>query len=267
MPNISIAQLRNKKLAGERFAVLTAYDATFARLAATAGIEAILVGDSLGMVLQGHSSTLPVTVADMAYHVAAVARGNSLADNGALIIGDLPFGAYSTPAQTMENAAALMRAGSHVVKLEGGQWLAESIHMLTERGIPVCGHLGLTPQSVNVFGGFKVQGRQAEQAQQILDDAKTLEAAGASLLVLECVPQALGAQITQALGIPVIGIGAGPQTDAQVLVLHDMLGLSARAPRFVRNFMEGANSVQAAIESYRNAVLNREFPAQDHSFD
>jgi 3-methyl-2-oxobutanoate hydroxymethyltransferase len=218
-------------------------------------------------VLQGHSSTLPVTVADMAYHVAAVARGNSLADNGALIIGDLPFGAYSTPAQTMENAAALMRAGSHVVKLEGGQWLAESIHMLTERGIPVCGHLGLTPQSVNVFGGFKVQGRQAEQAQQILDDAKTLEAAGASLLVLECVPQALGAQITQALGIPVIGIGAGPQTDAQVLVLHDMLGLSARAPRFVRNFMEGANSVQAAIESYRNAVLNREFPAQDHSFD
>jgi 3-methyl-2-oxobutanoate hydroxymethyltransferase len=267
MPNISIAQLRSKKVAGERFAVLTAYDATFARLVAEAGIEAILVGDSLGMVLQGHASTLPVTVADMAYHVAAVARGNSFGNNGALIIGDLPFGAYSTPAQTMENAATLMRAGSHVVKVEGGQWLAESIHMLTERGIPVCGHLGLTPQSVNVFGGFKVQGRQAEQARQILEDAKALEAAGASLLVLECVPQALGAQITQAVGIPVIGIGAGPHTDAQVLVLPDMLGLTARAPRFVRNFMEGANSVQAALESYRNAVLSGEFPAQGHSFD
>jgi 3-methyl-2-oxobutanoate hydroxymethyltransferase len=267
MPNISIAQLRNKKLAGERFAVLTAYDATFARLVSEAGIEAILVGDSLGMVLQGHTSTLPVTVADMAYHVAAVARGNSRVDNGALIIGDLPFGAYSTPEQTMENAATLMRAGSHVVKVEGGQWLAESIRMLTERGIPVCGHLGLTPQSVHVFGGFKVQGRQAEQARQIIEDAKALEAAGASLLVLECVPQALGAQVTKAVGIPVIGIGAGPHTDAQVLVLPDMLGLTARAPKFVRNFMEGANSVQAAFSSYRNAVLSGEFPAQDHSFD
>jgi 3-methyl-2-oxobutanoate hydroxymethyltransferase len=247
--------------------VLTAYDATFARVAAEAGIEAILVGDSLGMVLQGHASTLPVTVADMAYHVAAVARGNSQGDNGALIIGDLPFGAYSTPAQTLDNAAVLMRAGSHVVKVEGGQWLAESIRMMTERGIPVCAHLGLTPQSVNVFGGFKVQGRQAEQAQQILEDAKAVEAAGASLLVLECVPQALGAEVTRALGIPVIGIGAGPQTDAQVLVLHDMLGLTPRAPRFVRDFMQGANSVQAAIESYRKAVLNGEFPAQEHSFD
>jgi 3-methyl-2-oxobutanoate hydroxymethyltransferase len=267
MPNISIAQLRNKKLAGERFAVLTAYDATFARLVAAAGVEAILVGDSLGMVLQGHTSTLPVTVADMAYHVAAVARGNALVDKGALIIGDLPFGAYSTPGQTMENAATLMRAGSHVVKVEGGQWLAESIRMLTERGIPVCGHLGLTPQSVNVFGGFKVQGRQAEQARQILEDAKALEAAGAALLVLECVPKALAAEITQVVGIPVIGIGAGPHTDAQVLVLPDMLGLTARAPRFVRNFMEGSNSVQAALESYRNAVLSGEFPTQDHSFD
>jgi 3-methyl-2-oxobutanoate hydroxymethyltransferase len=263
MPNISISQLRNKKLAGEKFAVLTAYDATFARLVGEAGIEAILVGDSLGMVLQGHTSTLPVTVADMAYHVAAVARGNA----GALIIGDLPFGGYSTPEQTVESAVALMRAGSHVVKLEGGSWVAESVRLLTERGIPVCGHLGLTPQSVNVFGGFKVQGRQAEQAQRILDDALALEAAGLALLVLECVPQALGAQVAKALTIPVIGIGAGPHTDAQVLVLHDMLGLSARAPKFVRNFMLGANSVQAALESYRNAVLSGEFPTQDHSFD
>jgi 3-methyl-2-oxobutanoate hydroxymethyltransferase len=263
MPNISIAQLRNKKLAGERFAVLTAYDASFARVISEAGVEAILVGDSLGMVLQGHSSTLPVSVADMAYHVAAVARGN----NGALIIADLPFGAYSTPVQTLDNAAKLMQAGGHVVKVEGGQWLAESIHMMTERGIPVCAHLGLTPQSVNVFGGFKVQGRQAEQARQIVEDAKAIEAAGAGLLVLECVPQALGAEISKTLSIPVIGIGAGPHTDAQVLVLHDMLGLTARAPKFVRNFMIGANSVQAAVANYRAAVLSGEFPSQDHSFD
>ena len=267
MPNITVAQLRNKKLAGERFAVLTAYDATFARVVAEAEVEVILVGDSLGMVLQGHSSTLPVTVADMAYHVAAVARGNSLVGNGALIIGDLPFGAYSTPAQALDNAATLMRAGSHVVKVEGGQWLVESIRMMVERGIPVCAHLGLTPQSVNVFGGFKVQGRQAEQARQIIEDAKAAEAAGASLLVLECVPQALGAQVTQAVGIPVIGIGAGPHTDAQVLVLPDMLGLTARAPKFVRNFMQGANSVQDAVARYRNAVLSGEFPSKDHSFD
>lgn len=263
MPNISIAQLRNKKLAGERFAVLTAYDASFARVISEAGVEVILVGDSLGMVLQGHASTLPVTVADMAYHVAAVARGN----NGSLIVADLPFGAYSTPAQTLDNAAKLMQAGGHVVKVEGGQWLAESIHMMTERGIPVCAHLGLTPQSVNVLGGFKVQGRQAEQARQIVEDAKAIEAAGAGLLVLECVPQALGAEISRTLSIPVIGIGAGPHTDAQVLVLHDMLGLTARAPKFVRNFMAGANSVQAAVANYRAAVLSGEFPSQDHSFD
>ncbi len=263
MPNISITQLRNKKLAGEKFAVLTAYDATFARLVAEAGVEVILVGDSLGMVLQGHNSTLPVTLDEMAYHVAAVASGN----NGALVIADLPFGSYSTPTQTLDSAARLMRVGSHAVKLEGGRWLEESIHLLTERGIPVCAHLGLTPQSVNIFGGYKVQGRQPDQAQRILEDAKALEAAGASLLVLECVPQTLGAQLTQALAMPVIGIGAGPQTDAQVLVLHDMLGLSARAPKFVRNFMQGANSVQEALANYRSAVLNGQFPAAEHSFD
>jgi 3-methyl-2-oxobutanoate hydroxymethyltransferase len=263
MPNISITQLRNKKIAGERFAVLTAYDATFARLVSDAGVEVILVGDSLGMVLQGHDSTLPVTLADMAYHVAAVARGNS----DALVIADLPFGSYSTTTQTLDSAAALMRAGGHVVKLEGGQWLLESIRALTERGIPVCAHLGLTPQSVNVFGGYKVQGRQPEQARLILEDAQAIEAAGAVLLVLECVPQTLAAQITQTLSIPVIGIGAGPHTDAQVLVLHDMLGLSSRAPKFVRNFMLGADSVQDALSSYRNAVVGGHFPGAEHSFD
>jgi 3-methyl-2-oxobutanoate hydroxymethyltransferase len=199
----------------------------------------------------------------MAYHVAAVARGTT----EALVIADLPFGSYSTTTQTLDSAAALMRAGGQVVKLEGGQWLLESIHLLTERGIPVCAHLGLTPQSVNAFGGFKVQGRQPEQARQILEDARAVEAAGAALLVLECVPQSLAAQITQALSIPVIGIGAGPHTDAQVLVLHDMLGLSARAPKFVRNFLQGANSVQEALRGYRAAVVGGQFPGPDHSFD
>jgi 3-methyl-2-oxobutanoate hydroxymethyltransferase len=263
MAKITITQLQAKKAAGEKFAVVTAYDATFSRLAARAGIEAILVGDSLGNVLQGHDSTLPVTLADMAYHVASVARGNE----GCLIIGDFPFGSYSTPAQTLDSAATLMRAGAHMVKLEGGTWLLDSIRQLNERGIPVCGHLGLTPQSVNVFGGYKVQGRQPDQAQRLLDDAKAVEAAGAGLLVLECVPRALAATISQALRIPVIGIGAGPATDAQVLVLHDLLGLNERAPKFVRDFMAGAGSVQAALTNYRNAVLDGSFPAPEHCFD
>jgi 3-methyl-2-oxobutanoate hydroxymethyltransferase len=263
MPNISITQLHNKKLAGEKFAVLTAYDATFARLVAEAGIEVILIGDSLGMVLQGRDSTLPVTIADMTYHVGAVVRGNA----GALVIADLPFASYATPTQTLDSAATLMRAGAQVVKLEGGRWLAESIRLLTEQGIPVCAHLGLTPQSVNIFGGYKVQGRQPDQAEQMLADAQALAAAGAVLLVLECVPQALAKRITDTLSIPVIGIGAGPSTDAQVLVLHDMLGLSARSPKFVRNFMVGAKSVQEALGNYRNAVLSGQFPAAEHSFD
>jgi len=260
---ISIPQLHAKKAAGEKFAVLTAYDATFARVAAEAGIEALLVGDSLGMVLQGHDSTLPVTVADMVYHVAAVRRGSG----GALVIGDLPFGGYSTVPQTLDNAAQLMRAGAHAVKLEGGAWLTESVRLLTERGIPVCGHLGLTPQSVNAFGGYKVQGRQPQQAQRIIDDAKALETAGAALLVLECVPQALAQKITSALTIPVIGIGAGAGTDAQVLVLHDMLGLNQRPPKFVRNFMHGADSVLDALQRYHAAVLEGTFPAAEHTFD
>lgn len=263
MPKITVTQLLAKKAAGERFAVITCYDATFARLVGAAGIEVILVGDSLGMVLQGHDSTLPVSVADVTYHVAAVRRGGS----GALIIADLPFATYSDPVQTLDNAATLMRAGAHVVKLEGGAWLQDSIERLTENGIPVCAHLGLTPQSVNAFGGFKVQGRQPDQAERILADARAVEEAGAVMLVLECVPQALGAEISRALSIPVIGIGAGPGTDAQVLVLHDMLGLSPRAPRFVRNFMVGANSVQDALGQYREAVISGQFPAPEHCFD
>lgn len=263
MANISVTQLQAKKAAHEKFAVITAYDALFAKAAADAGIEVILVGDSLGMAWQGQDSTLPVTVDDMAYHIAAVKRGMP----SSLIIGDLPFGSYMTPTQAMDNSARLMQAGAQMVKLEGGTWLLDTIRLLTERGMPVCAHLGLTPQSVNLFGGYKIQGRTAEQAQRIIDDAKAVEAAGAVMLVVECVPQKLGQAISEALRIPVIGIGAGPGTDAQVLVLPDMLGLTPKPPRFVRNFMHGAGSIQQALANYRNAVVAGEFPAPEHCFD
>lgn len=263
MSSISVTQLQAKKAAGGKFAVITAYDALFAKAAAEAGIEVILVGDTLGMVWQGQDSTLPVTIADMAYHIAAVKRGQT----SSLIIGDLPFGSYMTPLQAMGSAAQLMQAGAHVVKLEGGTWLLETIRLLTERGMPVCAHLGLTPQSVNLFGGYKIQGRQPEQAQRIIADAKAVETAGAVMLVLECVPQQLAREITNALRIPVIGIGAGPGTDAQVLVLTDMLGLNPKPPRFVRNFMHGAGSIQDALAAYRSAVIAGVFPAPEHCFD
>lgn len=263
MAKTTAMQLQAKKAAGEKFAVLTAYDATFARAAANAGIEVLLVGDSLGMVLQGHDSTLPVTVDQIAYHTAAVCRGSG----ETLVIADMPFGSYSNPTQAMDNAATLMRAGAHMVKLEGGLWLLDTIKLLTERGIPVCAHLGLTPQSVNTLGGYKVQGRQPEDARRILDEASAVEAAGASLLVVECVPRTLGQQISQSLRIPVIGIGAGAETDAQVLVLHDMLGLNPRPPRFVRDFSVGVTGIAAALASYHEAVLSGQFPGPEHGFD
>lgn len=263
MSNISVTQLQAKKAAKEKFSVITAYDALFAKAASEAGIEVILVGDSLGMAWQGQDSTLPVTIDDMVYHIAAVKRGNPQS----LIIGDLPFGSYMTPPQAMDNSARLMQAGAQVVKLEGGTWLLETIRLLTERGMPVCAHLGLTPQSVNLFGGYKIQGRTPEQAQRIIDEAKAVEAAGAVMLVIECVPQKLGRAISEALRIPVIGIGAGPWTDAQVLVLTDMLGLTPKPPRFVRNFMHGAGSIQQALSNYRNAVIAGEFPAPEHCFE
>lgn len=263
MSHISITQLQAKKAANEKFAVITAYDALFAKAASEAGIEVILVGDSLGMAWQGQDSTLPVTVADMAYHIAAVKRGQP----SSLIVGDLPFGSYMTPTQAMDNAARLMQAGAQVVKLEGGTWLLETIRLLTERGMPVCAHLGLTPQSVNLFGGYKIQGKTPEQAQRIIDEAKAVEAAGAVMLVIECVPQTLGRTISEALRIPVIGIGAGPGTDAQVLVLPDMLGLTPKPPRFVRNFMQGATSIQEALGNYRSAVVAGDFPASEHCFN
>lgn len=264
MSDVTLTTLLELKQRGEKITMLTCYDATFAATACAAGVEILLIGDSLGMVLQGHDSTLPVTVADMAYHTAAVKRGNK----GALILSDLPFMSTATLEQTYQSCTQLMQAGAHMVKLEGGAWLAESVRLLAERGIPACVHLGLTPQSVNVFGGYKVQGRGEQQGQKMLDDALALEQAGAALLLLECVPSELAARISRAVRIPVIGIGAGADTDGQVLVLHDMLGLSlsGRTPKFVRNFMQGQSSIADAISLYTRSVKDRSFPAAEHEF-
>jgi 3-methyl-2-oxobutanoate hydroxymethyltransferase len=264
MPDITLTTLQSLKHKGEKITMLTCYDATFAHASCEAGVEVLLVGDSLGMVLQGHDSTLPVTTAEMAYHVAAVKRGNA----GALILADLPFMAYATTEQAMNNSAMLMQAGAHMVKVEGALWLADSIRLLAERGIPVCAHMGLTPQSVNILGGYKVQGRNENQARQMRADAIALEQAGAAMLLLECVPSELADEITQAVKIPVIGIGAGSATDGQVLVVHDMLGLSltGRAPKFVKNFMAGQDSIQAALSAYVTEVKAVTFPGVEHGF-
>ncbi|TXS96445.1 3-methyl-2-oxobutanoate hydroxymethyltransferase [Parahaliea maris] len=262
MGKITVSTLDKMKAAGEKFVCITAYDATFARLVSEAGAETILVGDSLGNVIQGHGSTIPVRMEDMAYHTACVCRANT----DAMVIADLPFMAYSTPEETLRNAATLMQAGAQMVKLEGGVWLSDSISMLVERGIPVCAHLGLTPQSVNVFGGYRVQGRTPKSAKSILADAVEIQDAGASLLVLECVPSHLATDISEKLDIPVIGIGAGPGTDAQVLVLHDLLGLSGHSPKFVQNFMDGQASVQDALRTFVQAVKSGAYPGEEHSY-
>jgi len=249
---------------GEKIAVLTCYDASFAVLLENAGVEVLLVGDSLGMVLQGQESTLPVTLADMAYHTRCVAR----ASKRAFIVADMPFGSFQvSPQQTFENAAQLMAAGAHMVKFEGGQAVVDSVGFLTERGIPVCGHLGLTPQSVYQLGGYRVQGKGDREAKRLVQEAKMLEQAGAGMLVLEAVPAGLAKQITAKLVIPTIGIGAGVECSGQVLVLHDMLDVSTgKKPKFVKNFLQGKNSVQAAIEAYVREVKAKSFPGPEHSF-
>ncbi len=252
------------KQQGEKIATITAYDASFAKLFDQAGIHAILIGDSLGMVLQGQDDTLPVTIEEMAYHTKSVRRGVE----NTLIISDMPFMSYATKEQAFENAAKLMQAGANIVKMEGGRWLAETIAGLVERGIPVCGHLGLTPQSVNVFGGFKVQGRQEKQALDMIEQAKDLEQAGVQLLVLECVPASLGRAITAAVNIPTIGIGAGKDTDGQILVMHDALGISCNyMPKFSRNFLQDTGDIKQAIELYINEVSQGNFPADKHIFN
>lgn len=262
----SLTTLDGIKRRGGKFASLTAYDAIFSSLISGAGVKVILVGDSLGMVLQGHDSTLPVTVEDIAYHLDCVKRGN----RGALIMADLPFMSYASEAQSLESSAHLMRHGAHIVKLEGGAWLAESTRLLTERGIPVCAHMGLTPQSINRIGGYRVQGRNPDQAATILEEAKMLEDAGAAILLLECVPVELAAKITQEVSVPVIGIGAGPATDGQIMVLHDLLGMETtgvKPPRFVKNFLAETGTIQAAIAEYVRAVEHGDFPAPEHCFD
>ncbi|WP_027849085.1 3-methyl-2-oxobutanoate hydroxymethyltransferase [Marinospirillum minutulum] len=262
MKTVTINTLRELKEAGEKFSVLTCYDSTFSTRINEAGVEVMLVGDSLGMVLQGHDSTLPVTVADIAYHTQAVKRGNQ----HALIMADLPFMSDASLASLLENSATLMRAGAHLVKIEGDAWLAEGITQLTQRGIPVCAHLGLTPQTVNQMGGYKVQGR-GEAGQALVEAAIKLEAAGASLLLLECVPSDLGEAVTKAVKCPVIGIGAGPKTDGQVLVLHDMLGITVgKTAKFVKNFMQGATSIPEALAAYHQQVKSGAFPAEEHCF-
>jgi 3-methyl-2-oxobutanoate hydroxymethyltransferase len=262
MKKVTIQTLHDLKAQGDKFAMLTCYDATFARLMEHAEIETILVGDSLGNVIQGQGSTVPVTIDDVVYHTTCVARGS----NKALLIADMPFMTYSNELQTMENATLLMQAGAQMVKLEGGSWLESTIYQLSERGIPVCAHLGLTPQSVHKLSGYKIQGREPDSAQKIIDDANVLEAAGADLLVVECIPSELGKRLSDALTIPVVGIGAGPDTDAQVLVLHDMLGISQRLPKFSHNFLPEAGSIEAAIAAYKKAVTKTLFPAEEHSF-
>lgn len=262
MAQVTISTLDGIKAAGEKFACITAYDATFARLIEEAGAETMLVGDSLGMVLQGHDSTIPVTIRDMEYHTRCVAR----AARSALVLADMPFMSYGHTQQALRNASRLMQAGAQMVKLEGGVWLSETIHALVERGIPVCAHLGLTPQSVNVFGGYRVQGRTPGQAKSILADAVEIQDAGASVLLLECIPAPLASAITAKVDIPVIGIGAGPGTDAQVLVMHDLLGLSPRQPRFVENFMQGQSSVQGALKAFVDAVKHGAYPREAHSY-
>lgn len=262
MKAVTINTLRELKQAGEKFSVLTCYDATFSQRINEAGIEVMLVGDSLGMVLQGHDSTLPVTLDDMVYHTRAVKRGNQQA----LIMADLPFMSDASIPALLENAAQLMRAGAHLIKIEGDAWLAEGITELSRRGIPVCAHLGLTPQTVNQLGGYKVQGR-GDAGQALVDAAKQLEAAGASLLLLECVPSEVGKAVSQAVHCPVIGIGAGPDTDGQVLVLHDMLGVTVgRTAKFVKNFMAEASSIPEALAAYHQAVKSGSFPAEEHCF-
>ncbi|GLS26876.1 3-methyl-2-oxobutanoate hydroxymethyltransferase [Marinibactrum halimedae] len=259
---ITINTLRKMKLEKRKFVTVALYDAPMAAMAQKTGIELLLVGDSLGMTVLGFDSTVPVTMEHMLYHVEAVSRGNTMS----LIMGDMPFMSYSTPELAMANATKIMQAGAHMVKLEGGAWLAPTVNMLADRGIPVCAHLGLTPQSVNKFGGFRVQGRTKSQAESILQDAKLLDQSGADLLVLECVPVELAKKITESVSMPVIGIGAGKDTDAQVLVINDILGLTERPPKFSKNFLVETASIPGALKKYADDTRNEIFPAEEHIF-
>lgn len=261
---ITLSTLHRMAQEGNRIAMLTCYDASFAGLLEAAGVESLLVGDSLGNVLQGHETTLPVTLRDMVYHTQCVARGSKRA----FIIGDMPFGTFQAgPQDAFRNAAEIMAAGAHMVKIEGGAPMLETTEYLATRGVPVCGHLGLTPQSVHQFGGYKVQGRSEDAAERLLEDAKLQERAGAGMIVLEAVPAALAREITASVTVPTIGIGAGVDCHGQVLVLHDMLDIfPGRKAKFVKNYMRAAGSIQGAVELYVKEVKARTFPGPEHSF-
>ena len=260
---VTVPKLQAMREAGEKIAMLTCYDASFAALLDRAGVDSLLIGDSLGNVLQGQTTTLPVSLTDIAYHTACVVRARP----SALVVADLPFGTYGTPEAAFASSVELMRAGAQMIKLEGGEWLADTVRFLVERAVPVCAHVGLTPQSVHAFGGFKVQGKTEAGANQLLRDARAVQDAGAQLLVMEAVPSALAAEVTKQLRIPTIGIGAGVECSGQVLVLHDMLGIfPGKRPRFVKDFMQGQPNIQAAVEAYVRAVKDGSFPGAEHTF-
>lgn len=264
MKKVSVSSLLKQKQSGEKISALTAYDASFAKLFDEQGIDVILIGDSLGMVLKGQDDTLSVTTQEIAYHTKCVRSGAARA----FVVADMPFMSYSDPQLSYKNAASLMRAGASMVKLEGGAWLLETISGLVERSVPVCGHLGLTPQSVHVLGGFKVQGREQAQADDLISTAVALENAGIQMLVLECVPKGLARMISEKLSIPVIGIGAGPDTDGQILVMHDMLGISANyMPKFSKNYLASSSSVSESVSTYIKDVKAKIFPGPEHSFE
>ncbi|TOC23814.1 3-methyl-2-oxobutanoate hydroxymethyltransferase [Vibrio parahaemolyticus] len=262
MKKMTINDLIKWKQEGRKFATSTAYDASFAQLFESQEMPVLLVGDSLGMVLQGENDTLPVTVDDIVYHTRCVRAGSP----NCLLMADMPFMSYATPEQACENAAKLMRAGANMVKIEGGDWLVDTVKMLTERAVPVCAHLGLTPQSVNIFGGYKIQGRAQEKADRMVKDALALQEAGAQIVLLECVPAELAERITKVLDVPVIGIGAGNVTDGQILVMHDMFGISANyMPKFSKNFLAETGDMRKAVAKYIEDVANGVFPDDAHT--
>ncbi len=263
-PPVNVATLAKMKEEGEPIACVTAYDASYAALVDAAGVDLVLVGDSLGMVIQGHDTTVPVTVDDIIYHTKIVARGL----RRAFLVSDMPFMSYTNPGQALQNAVQMMQeGGAMMIKLEGGDGQLEIVEHLARHDIPVCAHLGLKPQSVHKIGGFRVQGRDAKQATKMIDSAKRLQDSGADLVLLECVPNELGEKIRAAIELPVIGIGAGPHVDGQILVLYDILDITqGRTPKFVRNFMPGNDSPLAAVRSFVKSVKEREYPAAEHCF-
>ncbi len=263
-PPVNVGTLSKMKQDGVPIACLTAYDASYAALVDTAGTDLVLVGDSLGMVIQGHDTTVPVTVDNIVYHSRAVAKGL----RHAFLVADMPFMSYANPDQALDNAVRLMQeGGAMMIKLEGGEGQVDIVEHLARHDIPVCAHLGLKPQSVHKIGGFKVQGRDPGKAQEMVDTAKRLQNAGADIVLLECVPNEVGKEATKELDVPIIGIGAGPHVDGQILVLYDILDITqGRTPRFVRNFQQGNDSPLAAMQAYVAAVKNREYPAPEHCF-